>query len=128
MSESKHTPGPWTVDWSDDGPLIYTGDLLIASVSGSSEHIEVRGLDEQTTEANALLIAAAPDLVAALERVLEHSRQSRMALSIPRRWRVSDVLGRTVSMSSDKVGRLFTYHGPVRRPDEPKDLEDDAQD
>jgi hypothetical protein len=72
MSESKHTPGPWTVDWSDDGPLIYTGDLLIASVSGSTEHIEVPGLDEQTTEANASLMAAAPDLLAALERVLEH--------------------------------------------------------
>jgi hypothetical protein len=34
-------------------------------------------------------------------------------------WRVSDVIGRTVAMSSGKVGRLFTYHGPVRRPDEP---------
>jgi hypothetical protein len=32
---------------------------------------------------------------------------------------VSDVIGRTVAMSSGKVGRLFTYHGPVRRPDEP---------
>ena len=60
MSESKHTPGPWTVDWSDDGPLIYTGDLLIASVSGSTEHVEVQGLDGETTEANAWLIAAAP--------------------------------------------------------------------
>ena len=70
MSESKHTPGPWTVDWSDDGPLIYTGDLLIASVSGSTEHVEVQGLDGETTEANAWLIAAAPDLLAALERIL----------------------------------------------------------
>ena len=43
-------------------------------------------------------------------------------------WRVSDVIGRTAAMSSGKVGRLFTYHGPVRRHDEPKDLEDDAQD
>ena len=34
-------------------------------------------------------------------------------------WRVSNVTGRTVVMSSAKVGRLFTYHGPVRRPDEP---------
>jgi hypothetical protein len=67
-----HTPGPWTVDRSDDGPLIYTGDLLIASVSGSTEHIQVQGLDEKTTEANAWLMAAAPDLLAALERILEH--------------------------------------------------------
>ena len=43
-------------------------------------------------------------------------------------WRVSDVIGRTAAMSSGKVSRLFTYHGPVRRHDEPKDLEDDAQD
>ena len=34
-------------------------------------------------------------------------------------WRVSKVTGHTVAMSSDKVGRLFTYHGSVRRPDEP---------
>jgi hypothetical protein len=68
-----HTPGPWAVDWSDDGPLIYTGDLLIASVSGSTEHIEVQGLDEQTTEANALLMTAAPDLLEALDLLLEHA-------------------------------------------------------
>ena len=41
-------------------------------------------------------------------------------------WRVSDVIGRTAAMSSGKVGRVFTYHGPVRRHDEPKDLEDDV--
>jgi hypothetical protein len=45
--------------------------LLIASVSGSAERIEVRLLDEQTTKANASLMAAAPDLLAALERILE---------------------------------------------------------
>jgi hypothetical protein len=71
-SESKHTAPPWTLDWSEDGPLIYAGDLLIASLSGSTEHIEIRGLDEQTTAAKASLMAAAPDLLAALERVLEH--------------------------------------------------------
>ena len=49
---------------------IHAGDLLIAEVIGSTEHIEVRGLDEETTEANAWLIAAAPDLLAALERIL----------------------------------------------------------
>ena len=78
MSQSNHTPGPWTVDWSDDGPLIHTGDLMIASVSGSTEHIKVRGIDEQTTEANASLIAAAPDLLEALERLLEHGERHNM--------------------------------------------------
>jgi hypothetical protein len=70
MSIRLHTPGPWTVDYTDDYLRIYAGDLLIAEVNGSTEHIEVRGLDEETTEANAWLIAAAPDLLAALERIL----------------------------------------------------------
>ena len=70
MSIRLHTPGPWTVDYADDNLRIHAGDLLIAEVNGSTEHIEVRGLDEETTEANAWLIAAAPDLLAALERIL----------------------------------------------------------
>jgi hypothetical protein len=61
-TESKRTPSPWMVDWSDDGPLIYTGDLLIASVSGSIDLFEVSGLDQSTTEANAALVSAAPEL------------------------------------------------------------------
>ena len=70
MSIRLHTPGPWTVDYTDDNLRIYSGDLLIAEVNGSTEHIKVRGLDEETTEANARLIAAAPDLLATLEQVL----------------------------------------------------------
>jgi len=70
MSIRLHTPGPWTVDYTDDHLRIYGGDLLIAEVNGSTEHIEVRGLDEETTEANAWLIAGAPDLLAAVERIL----------------------------------------------------------
>jgi len=70
MSIRLHTPGPWTVDYSDDNLHIYAGDLLIGEVNGSTEHIEVRGLDAEATEANAWLIAAAPDLLAALERTL----------------------------------------------------------
>ena len=70
MSIRLHTPGPWTVDYTDDHLRLYAGDLLIVEVNGSTEHIKVRGLDEETTEANARLIAAAPDLLAALERIL----------------------------------------------------------
>jgi hypothetical protein len=44
--------------------------LLIAEVNGSTERIEVRGLDAETTEANTWLLAAAPDLLAALEGIL----------------------------------------------------------
>jgi len=70
MSIRLRTPGPWTVDYTDDNLCIYAGDLLIGEVNGSTEHFEVRGLDEETTEANAWLIAAMPDLLAALERIL----------------------------------------------------------
>jgi hypothetical protein len=69
MSIRLHTASPWIVDYTDDNLRIYSGDLLIGEVNGSSEHIEVRGLDEETTEANAWLIGAAPDLLAALERI-----------------------------------------------------------
>ena len=48
MNESKHTTGPFR-----RGP----------------------GLNEQTTEANASLMAVAPDLLSALERVLEHGER-----------------------------------------------------
>jgi hypothetical protein len=70
MSIRLHTPGPWTVDYTDYNLRICAGDLLIAELNGSTEHIEVRRLDEETTESNAWLIAAAPDLLAALERIL----------------------------------------------------------
>jgi hypothetical protein len=35
-----HTPGPWTVDYTDDNLRIYAGDLLIGEVNGSTEHID----------------------------------------------------------------------------------------
>ena len=79
MSIRLHTPGPWTVDYTDDNLRIYAGDLLIGEVNGSTEHIEVRGLDEETTEANAWLIAAAPDLLAALERILARTERGEDA-------------------------------------------------
>jgi hypothetical protein len=72
MKPQSHTSGPWTVDYTDDGLCIYAGELLIAEVHGSTELFEVQGLHKQTMEANASLIAAAPDLLAALERMIEH--------------------------------------------------------
>lgn len=56
--ETKHTPGPWCLD--DDG-FVY-GEGFIVSDPHSSPDI-----DPDEREANARLIAAAPELLAALQ-------------------------------------------------------------
>jgi hypothetical protein len=61
VSESKHTPGPWTVGKSDAGFSIYAGDLLIVDL--------VSGILDDEADANASLIAAAPDLLEALHQI-----------------------------------------------------------
>ena len=59
---SGHTPGPWTIQ----GAFIGTDDAHVAQVKG-----EGRGVTSQRAEANSALIAAAPDLLAALKMALE---------------------------------------------------------
>jgi hypothetical protein len=75
MGETKHTPGPWHVD---DGTFegietgVYSADALIC-VAENGECMEMAFGDERWSvhEANARLIAAAPDLLAALSRLHE---------------------------------------------------------
>ncbi len=64
---AKHTPGPWVVEGT-----------LIAQESGINDSLEVAflaelggGMDKRMREANARLIAAAPDLYDAAENALE---------------------------------------------------------
>ena len=59
---SGHTPGPWTIQ----GAFIGTDDAHIAQVKG-----EGRGVNSQRAEANLMLIAAAPDLLAVLQDVAD---------------------------------------------------------
>ena len=77
-----HTPGPWTVETDDDGIYILMGPL-----KGDDEHLAVYtapynanskyGGHEPSSRriADARLIAAAPDLLAALQAVT-HDRPS----------------------------------------------------
>lgn len=66
MSNTKHTPGPWSIFRDGDNLIIETIPLnrfsAIAEITGG------RGLEED--EANARLIAAAPELLEALEQIL----------------------------------------------------------
>lgn len=79
MSEIKHTPGPWTYSrWDEHG---YT-KFYVSQQEGAPytpEYSNVAGLISETVsgervaiqEANACLIAAAPELLEALMQVLE---------------------------------------------------------
>ena len=63
-TQAKHTPGPWTVD----NQYIHGPDgIRFLAVAGDG-----------AGQANARLIASAPDLYAALENIIEH--RERMGL------------------------------------------------
>ena len=66
---TEHTPGPWTVEgaMSDGGYQITNGRDLVICSRNPIEHIW------QESNANAFLMAAAPDMLAALQDCLrEH--------------------------------------------------------
>lgn len=68
MNEPKHTPGPWAIKWANQEDAFLDGSngeavFLLRDLS--------QGVDEDLNEANARLIAAAPDLLSALSRLLE---------------------------------------------------------
>lgn len=69
MNQSKHTPGPWNVDGD---ATVYGPRFSIANDKeqiGRFEVADCKGY-KQEREANARLIAAAPDLLLALERLV----------------------------------------------------------
>ena len=85
MTDTKHIPGPWFID--PEEPLSITaadGDnhpWLVARAVWFCGH------EEETAPANARLISAAPDLLAALEAVLSslkayRKRNTRIAYDI----------------------------------------------
>lgn len=75
---SKHTPGPWTAEMTDkpyNVPLIYAAEHTgpIAEIRSRLDVAAHHPLVVKTRNANARLIAAAPDLLAALRSlVMEH--------------------------------------------------------
>ena len=72
---SKHTPGPWTVTDEDD----FYG-LAIEAAGREGEYVPVARVpvdydDRPEREANARLMAAAPDLLEALKALLSGSER-----------------------------------------------------
>ena len=66
---SKHTPGPWSKGKNRTQNCILSQGLVVAQVN----HYP---LDPEQSDANLALIAAAPDLLAALESVLAYDDNS----------------------------------------------------
>ena len=95
------TPGPWHINHTDDGLEVLAGDLLIATINGSTEDVEVVGLDERTTDVNASLIAASPDLLAALERVLELGERANLF-----HWEDAELIGQARAAVAKAMGKV----------------------
>lgn len=79
MSELKHTPGPWVVSYftCDDPSQMPEQALAISPSAGFPGHgdaiavVSPVSLVNERDEANARLIAAAPDLLSALQELLD---------------------------------------------------------
>jgi len=68
MSTTKHTPGPWNVRKKGHP---FAGDIFGPNTHGEGEQMVAQAFGYETT-ANRQLIAAAPDLLAALVWIMEH--------------------------------------------------------
>jgi len=73
MSDTKHTPGPWRVEDDVQGcKNIFAGTDAFATVHADRDSVAyTHGIDEAEDAANARLIAAAPDLLAMLQKWYE---------------------------------------------------------
>lgn len=66
MSESKHTPGPWTVDGPPQNQIVWSSaENRVCFLAHTN------GLDDERDLATGRLIAAAPDLYKALRGLLD---------------------------------------------------------
>lgn len=70
MKKATHTPGPWTVQ--DNTDLLGEGhQLRVDSDDGAVAECGRKPFVDDTMRANARLIAAAPDMLVALEIIVE---------------------------------------------------------
>jgi len=72
-TQTAHTPGPWTVQ-----PGGYCHSVIHRA--GHPDHVVATAYgDEETAAANAALIAAAAELLAMLQRMIDECGQTRVA-------------------------------------------------
>lgn len=98
MSETKHTPGPWEVRIDDASmPRVAAGLFVIAIVYGTTPSRKGRAKD---LDANARLIAAAPDLLDALQ-ILTNEAQGFMSQALAETHGVTNM--RVLSLRIDEA-------------------------
>lgn len=69
MSDTKHTPGPWRIEYSDSGNILVEFDYYDEHGNRHSGNVcLVDAMRGPRNVANAHLIAAAPELLEALKR------------------------------------------------------------
>jgi hypothetical protein len=70
-SKPTHTPGPWTVFHGKQGQIEIDQDGERGAPSLASVHFPSNGLGKEINDANARLIAAAPDLLKAARSAVD---------------------------------------------------------
>ena len=68
---TQYTPGPWRI-----GTPPPNGEQTIGALNGLMVAVATTGVEMEVTEANARLIAAAPELLEALQSVLDNCLDS----------------------------------------------------
>ena len=85
MSGASHTPGPWEIGNPERGDhrfYVYCDNALGTAVAATVFEHDMTGWPEATRLANARLIAAAPELLEALEIAAERECSSWCAESV----------------------------------------------
>lgn len=81
----RHTPGNWAIkEWETydhDGSLLSCGYEVVAHVNGKDVRISTCTIEDEDI-ADLELIAAAPQLLAALKRIAEYPETSQQELGI----------------------------------------------
>ena len=73
-----HTPGPWPIDFTGDDKRIIVGPGLVEGPNGYDvAEVYADDCDREEAEGNARVIAAAPDMVKALEAADRHLSRVR---------------------------------------------------
>ena len=63
MTNTKHTPGPWSAHYNNEGLTVFSPDNVPVA------YVDYDECEERPVEANAHLIAAAPAMYEALQRL-----------------------------------------------------------